>query len=103
MKITILTKANRYIKFDSDDANTWRTSSEIFAFMENIWNDWFDEEGEHNREIEDMYFSDEAIYTKKGAILQGIEQLVQVAEELNKTFFTQAEMHTCVDISCAFN
>lgn len=103
MKITILTKKGKYLRFDTENPEHYKTSSEIFQFVENIWFEWFEHESGNNSELEEMYYGEEACYSKKGAILQAIEQIGEVAEETNKTFFKESELYTIVDIECAFN
>jgi hypothetical protein len=56
--------------------------SELFEFIENEFMDWI----EHNkgRDIEDMYYSEDAIYSKKGAITGSIEDIAYLMESENK-------------------
>ena len=63
-----------------------KTDSWLFQACEKIWNDWFDDAIKHNSEIEDMYYSDDAIYTKKGAIRGMIEQIFECMNEENLPF-----------------
>jgi hypothetical protein len=103
MILTIQPKNGQAIRFNTDDSSNYKTSSAVFQLIEKVWWQWFEETKEHNSEIEDMYFSEDAIYCKKGAIIQAIEQIAEVAEETNKTYFKEAELYTHVDIECAFN
>ena len=74
-----------YIAKSADDNPLW-------DYIENDWNDWYDHESENNKELEEMYYGEEAIYSKKGAIRQAIDDVAdQIADELkrnpNKTTF----------------
>jgi len=54
-----------------------KTDSPVFQAIEKEFDRWI----EGRRDYEKMYFSDEAIYTKKGAIIQAIDQTLEVMEE----------------------
>lgn len=54
-----------------------RTDSELFQEVEKIFDDYIEGRGE----LEEMYFSDDAIYTKKGAIQQAIESIFDTMDE----------------------
>jgi len=54
-----------------------KTDSSVFQAIEKEFDKWIDGRPDYN----EMYFSDEAVYTKKGAIIQAIDQALEVMEE----------------------
>ena len=102
MRITILTTDKKYINFDTENTSHYKVESPVFQFFEKLWYSWFEEESSHNSEIEDMYFSEEAIYTRKGAIRQAMELMEEIATEYKRNFFTESEIWK-YDIQCAFS
>jgi len=83
--------------------------SPVFKIIEHIFNDWY----AHNtqpgapmaKDIEGMYYGEgdqPAIYSKKGAIRQGIENLIEEVKELNKSIITTKDIQL-MDIESAFD
>lgn len=60
-----------------------RLDSAIFAAVENEFNNWIESSNPAN-EYDEMYFGEDSIYTKKGAIRQAIEELIAEADETQK-------------------
>lgn len=54
-----------------------KTDSPVFQAIEKELDKWID----GRTDYEEMYFGDEAVYTKKGAIIQAIDQAIEVMEE----------------------
>ncbi len=76
-----------------------RTDSPLFHAVEKEFDKWM----EHNNsasEYDEMYFGDEAIYTKEGAIIQGIEQIFEVMNEYNLQSIELTDNR--LDLECAF-
>jgi hypothetical protein len=93
MKITIVSKLYGRQTIDTDNfiASYASTSSTVFQVIEHIFNDWFDYNTQPGapmgRDIEGMYYGEgdqPAIYSKKGAIRQGIESLIELLQETEK-------------------
>lgn len=55
------------------------SSHPVFQFVEKKFNDWIDYNASDDQK--DMYFSEDAIFTKKGAIQQAIEAAHEEATE----------------------
>jgi hypothetical protein len=55
----------------------------VFQFIETQFHNWIESSNPAN-EYKEMYFGDEAIYTKKGAIRQAIETAIDEANETGK-------------------
>lgn len=60
-----------------------RVSSPIFQYVEQKFWDWIDSTNPAS-EYREMYFGDDAIYTKKGAIVGAIEAAHELAVDENK-------------------
>lgn len=61
--------------------------SPIFQMVEYMFDEWYESRAANDREIIAMYNGDgdqPAIYSKKGAIRQGIETVIEIAEESKK-------------------
>jgi hypothetical protein len=58
-------------------------SSPVFQYVEKKFWDWIDSSNPAS-EYREMYFGDDAIYTKKGAIVGAIEAALELAVEENK-------------------
>lgn len=83
-----------FIDGEFDDVYIPKSANDnpLWDYIENDWSDWFDHESERNNELEEMYYGEEAIYSKTGAIRQAIDDVAdQIANELsrnpNKTTF----------------
>jgi antirestriction protein len=57
------------------------SESTLFQYIENEFENWI--EDYEGRDVVDMYYSDEAIYSKKGAILGSIEEISNIMVEDN--------------------
>jgi hypothetical protein len=57
----------------------WQTDSPLFLHLEGKFDKFIEKWGTHN-ELNEMYFSDDAIFTRKGAILQAIEHIFDVMD-----------------------
>lgn len=110
MTTTIISKNYGSQKIDINNFNVLSlpTNCTIFKIIEHMFNDWF----EHNtqpgaplgKDIEGMYFGEgdqPAIYSKKGAIQQGVEVLVELLLESPKSVITTKDIMR-MDIECAF-
>jgi len=75
------------------------TDSWLFLAVEKEFYTWIDNSNPAN-EYFDMYFSDDAIYTKKGAIRGAIEQIFEVMDEYKLPFIFLTDPR--LDLSCAF-
>ena len=58
------------------------TDSDLFIQIEKKFDDWIEE----NSEIFAMYFSDDAIYVKRDAIVQAIDSIFELMDEENLPF-----------------
>ena len=74
-----------------------RTDSWLFKAMEREFDNYMDANGDRN-ELSEMYFSEDAIYEKKGAIRGAIEMIFDQMNEENLPFIFLKD----VDLSCAF-
>ena len=111
MKITILSKkyGSQVINTDTFQAHKASSKSTAFQIIEHIFNDWYD----HNTQpgapmgtdIQGMYYGEgdqPAIYTRSGAIRQGIEIMIDEATETNRTLITTKDIIK-MDIEAAFD
>ena len=69
-------------------------SHPVFQYIEQRFWRWI-ECASHD--VKDMYFSEDAIYEKKGAIIQAIENVIEEANETGKPVILAN-----ADIECAF-
>lgn len=93
MKVRILTTDRQYLDFDTDNLTQYGSGTGIFKMCENMFWSWFNSQNPA-QEVEQQYFGEEAIYTKKGAILQLIEAMSEYLEneELPKKLYTETEL-----------
>jgi hypothetical protein len=56
-------------------------SNAMFQYVERKFWEWIESQ---RKEVKEMYFSDDAIYEKKGAIIGAIESALEEATEENK-------------------
>lgn len=68
----------------------------VFQHIEKQFDEWL-KHSNPAMEYEEKYYGDEAIYTKRGAIAQAIENLIEEANESNKPVNVKT-----FDIECAF-
>lgn len=101
MIITVIDKGH-FIKIDTDNMQeAFKLDSPIFKLCERLF--WeFIETSNPADELEDKYFSDDAIYTKKGAIRGAIELIEEIAQEENKTTFITQQLLS-YDLETAFS
>lgn len=112
MKISILSKkyGNQTINTEDYNPHTAGTNTPAFKIVEDIFNEWFDHSTQPGapmgRDIIGMYEGEgdqPAIYTKTGAIRQGIENLITEAEETDKpTIILNEGQIQKFDIEAAF-
>lgn len=74
-----------------------RADSWLFEIVENEFDKWLKDSNPAS-EYEEMYFGEDSIFEKKGAIRQAIEMIFDQMEEENKPFIYLKD----VDLSCAF-
>ena len=113
MKISIVSKnyGNQTIDTDNFNPSMASTSSTIFQVVEHIFNEWFSYNTQLGapmaKDIVGMYEGEcdqPAIYSKKGAIRQGIENLIEAAQEMGKSsIILNTRQITNLDIESAFN
>jgi hypothetical protein len=93
MKLTILSKNYGSQVIDTENFDAWfaSASSTIFQIVEHIWNEWFTHNTQPgapmSKDIQGMYYGEcdqPAIYSKKGAIRQGIENIIEYVTESEK-------------------
>lgn len=108
--ITIQSKnyGTQRININSFNHEMAATSSTIFKVVEHIFNDWFDHNTQPGaplaKDIEGCYFGycdQPAIYSKKGAIREGIGNLINEAIESGKSLLTTKDILK-MDIEAAF-
>jgi hypothetical protein len=111
MNISLITKnfGSQSINTDTFDPSRVSSSSTIFKAIEWIFNEWY----EHNtqpgaplgKDIICCYNGwgdgEPAIFSKRGAIIGGIENLIEYALESKKQVFNSRELRA-IDIECAF-
>jgi len=76
----------------------FKTDSPLFVAIEAHFDEWITSRARPD-EV-DMYESDDAIYTKKGAIHQAIEDIFDIMREENMPFISLN--HSFVDLEAAF-
>jgi hypothetical protein len=79
---------------NSDAFQLTAPSHPIFQYVEKRFWNWINGAP---RDVREMYFSEDAIYEKKGAIQGAIENAIEAANEENKPI----DLRT-FDIECAF-
>ena len=109
--ITISSKNYGTQKIYIDSFNPMMASIEspIFKIIEHIFDEWFSHNTEPgapmSSDIIGMYEGEAdqpAIYSKKGAIRQGIENMIEEIKESGKKFITTKDI-VKMDIESAFN
>lgn len=108
--ITIISKKYGTQKIDTDnfDPSTVSKGSTIFQVVEHMFNEWYDYNTQPgapgSRDIPGMYYGEcdqPAIYSRIGAIQQGIENFIEAAIESGKKLFTTKDI-VRMDIEAAF-
>ena len=87
--IITLDKANEILM----DGLDWECP--VCKYAEKLFDDWIECQ---NSEVHEQYFSDEAISTKRGALLEIIEQARELMEEDDKTKINMDELD--IDAAC---
>jgi len=110
MKTTILSKnyGNQTIDLENFDPCTTPTSSTVFKVIEHIFDSWFEYSTQAGapmaKDIEGMYNGEgdqPAIYSKRGAIIQGMETLRELLMDEFKAVITTRDILK-MDIESAF-
>ena len=110
MKITLVTKnfGNQTINADSFNPLFVSPSTPIFKAVEYIWEKWFEESTENgapmSKDIKGMYFGESdqpAVYTKRGAICQAIEDMINLCIETKQTIVNTRQLLN-MDLEAAF-
>jgi len=110
MNIKVISKlyGSQFINIETFNPLMASTDSTIFKIIEHIFNDWYDHNTQPGaplaRDIQGMYYGEgdqPAIYSKKGAIRQGIENFIEEVKEANQTIFTTNDILK-MDIETAF-
>jgi hypothetical protein len=110
MKITLKSKdyGNETIDTESFSPQSVSTSSPVFKVIEELFDSWFDYNTQPGApgEIYSKYYGDgdqPAIYDKKGAIIGGIENMIELLQETGKNYVcvTKTQLNK-MDIESAF-
>ena len=110
MKITVKSKlyGTQVIDTETFIARFASASSTIFKIIEHVFDEWYEWHTQPgapmNRDIVGMYNGEceqPAIYSRKGAIRQGIENFIEECIETGRTFVTTKDIQK-MDIECAF-
>jgi len=109
--VSIISKnyGNQTINLDSFNPMCAAMDSSIFKIIEYIFDKWYDYNTQPGapmcKDIEGMYYGEgdqPAIYSKKGAVRQGIENMIEEIRESGKKVVTTADILK-MDIEAAFN
>ena len=76
-----------------------RTDSLLFKAIEAEFDKWI-ENYKGGMEYSEMYFSEDAIYSKKGAIHEAIEMIFEIMDEYELGFIMLDDQR--IDVLCAF-
>lgn len=108
--ISIISKKYGSQKIDLNNYNPMAASYEspIFKMIEHIFDEWFAYRTQPGapmaKDIKGMYHGEEgqpAIYHKRGAIVGGIENMIEEIKELGKSLITTKDLIK-MDIEAAF-
>ena len=112
MRITVVSKnyGSQSINTDTFSPHLVSTGSTIFKIVEHLFNDWYDHHTQPGapmrKDIEGMYYGEgdqPAIYGKRGAIIGGIENLIEACQEMDKPIvILNTKQISNLDIECAF-
>lgn len=69
-------------------------SHPVFKYVEGRFQSWI---SKAPKDVKDMYYSEDRIYTVKGAIRQAIENAMEQADETGKPVYLSS-----FDLECAF-
>lgn len=84
---------------ESFDVYKVSSSAPIFKAVEAVFNQWYKWQ---DQDTKDMYYSEDAIYTTRGAIIGGIEAVIEYMFENNLNYITTREFSK-IDIEGTFN
>lgn len=96
--LKVLCKNGLQIIGDSFDTYKISSSAPLFKAVETVFNQWYSYQ---YQDTKDMYYSEDAIYTTRGAIIGGIENVIEYMTEKNLTYITTREFSK-IDIEAAF-
>lgn len=107
MLITIISKKFGTQKLDTENPKTG-SSTTIFQIVEHMFNEWFDHNTQPGapmgKDIQGMYYGEcdqPAIYSKKGAVQDGIDNIIEYCLETGKQVISTKDIVT-MDVECAF-
>lgn len=110
MKLTVISKnyGNQTINTDTYIPEYAACDTPLFKIIEHIFSEWYNHNTQPGapmgKDIQGMYFGEgdqPAIYSVKGAIRQGIQNLIDLAVESGKQIFNTADI-VKLDIESAF-
>ena len=97
--LKVLCKNGLQIMGEGFDPYKVSSSAPIFKAVEAVFNQWY---AWQSQDTKDMYYSTDAIYTTRGAIIGGIENVIEYMIESKKNYITTKEFAK-IDIEAAFN
>jgi hypothetical protein len=106
MTTQIISKVYGKQVIDSENYTSFdlRKGTVIYNIVNHLFNEWYDNYSQRNREIRGKYFGEmdqPAIYSVEGAIMQGMLNLMDEIAYLNKAVVTTKDI-VKMDIECAF-
>lgn len=109
MQLTIISKLYGTQRIDTDKIEQcFNPACTIFKIVEHLFNEWYiyatQPGAPMNKDIVGMYNGEAdqpAIYSKSGAICQGIEGFIELASDDTKEVYTTRDIMN-MDIECAF-
>jgi hypothetical protein len=96
--LKVLCKNGLQIIGEGFDVYKVSSSAPLFKAVEAVFNQWYVQQPQDTK---DMYYSTDAIYTTCGAIIGGIENVIEYMVENKKTYITTKEFSK-IDIQAAF-
>jgi len=109
-KVSIVSKnyGSQTINLENYNPRFAATDSTVFKIVEHMFNEWFEHSTQTGapmgKDIQGMYYGEcdqPAIYSIKGAIRQGIENLIEEIKERGFKIVNTAQIMR-MDIECAF-
>jgi hypothetical protein len=98
--LKILTKNGLQVINEGFNSYMCSPSAPIFKAVEGVFDQWMKDSNPAS-EYYEMYFGEEAIYTKRGAIVGGIEAVIEYMIENNLTYITTKNFNE-IDIEGTF-
>lgn len=86
---------------EDDNPADLPTDSPLWLAMEQEFDNWL-ENSNPASEYHEKYFGEDAIYTKHGAIVQAIEDLIIWAEEEERKVVTHSDLKKYFDAAASF-